>query len=107
MFVLLFRAALKAYGGSQARGRVGAAAASLYTATALPDLSCVCDLYHSSQQLQILNPLSGPKIKLASSWIIVGFVSAKPRQELKGKYFNCSIPFVNLVMLHELYSKFR
>ena len=28
------------------------------TATATPDLSHVCDLYHSSQQCQILNPLS-------------------------------------------------
>ena len=26
-------------------------------ATAMPDLSCVCDLHHSSQQRQILNPL--------------------------------------------------
>ena len=28
------------------------------TATALPALSCVCDLHHSSWQCQILNPLS-------------------------------------------------
>ena len=28
------------------------------TATAIPDLSHVCDLYHSSLQRQILNPLS-------------------------------------------------
>ena len=28
------------------------------TATAMPDLSCVCDLHRSSQQWQILNPLS-------------------------------------------------
>ena len=27
------------------------------TATALPDLSCICDLHHSSWQHQILNPL--------------------------------------------------
>ena len=27
------------------------------TATAVPDLSCVCDLHHSSWQHQILNPL--------------------------------------------------
>ena len=27
------------------------------TAMARPDMSCVCDLYHSSQQHQILNPL--------------------------------------------------
>ena len=28
------------------------------TATATPDLSCVCNLHHSSQQCRILNPLS-------------------------------------------------
>ena len=28
------------------------------TATAMRDLSCVCDLHHSSQQCWILNPLS-------------------------------------------------
>ena len=28
------------------------------TATAMPDLSCVCDLHHSSQQRWILDPLS-------------------------------------------------
>ena len=28
------------------------------TATATLDLSCICDLHHSSQQRQILNPLS-------------------------------------------------
>ena len=28
------------------------------TATATEDLSCVCDLHHSSQQCQISNPLS-------------------------------------------------
>ena len=28
------------------------------TAMAMPDLSCICGLYHSSQQCRILNPLS-------------------------------------------------
>ena len=28
------------------------------TATATPDLYCVCDLHYRSRQLQILNPLS-------------------------------------------------
>ena len=28
------------------------------TVTAMPDLSHICELYHSSQQRQILNPLS-------------------------------------------------
>jgi len=42
-FFLLFRASPAACGGSQARGLIRATAAGLY---------------HSSQQLQILNPLS-------------------------------------------------
>ena len=40
---------------SQARGLIGATAVG---ATATPDPSQVCDLHHSSQQCQILNPLS-------------------------------------------------
>ena len=53
-----FRAAPVAYGSSQARGRIGAVAPAYTTATATPDPSCVCNLHHSSQQRQILNPLS-------------------------------------------------
>ena len=57
-FFFFFRAAPSAYGGSQARGRIGAVAAGLcHTATATPDLSHICDLHHSSWQRQILNPL--------------------------------------------------
>ena len=43
---------------SQARGQIGAVASGLARATAMPDLSCICELHHSSQQHQILNPLS-------------------------------------------------
>ena len=39
----LFRAVPAAYGGSQARGQIGAVATGLATATAMPDPSCVCD----------------------------------------------------------------
>ena len=45
-----FKAAPAAYGGSQARSRIGA--------TATPDLSHVCILHHSSRQHRIFNPLS-------------------------------------------------
>ena len=51
------------------------------TATATWDSSLVCALYHSSQQHtanQILNPLSGARIKPASSWILVRFVTTEP-----------------------------
>ena len=42
------------------------------TATAVPDPSCICDLHHSSQQCQILNPLSKAKDRtrnMVPSWI--------------------------------------
>ena len=48
----------------------------------MPDQSCICDLYYSSQQCPILHPWARPGIKPASSCILVRFVSAKPRQEL-------------------------
>ena len=46
-----------AHGGSQARGLIRAVASSLARNRATPDRSHVCDLHHSSQQRQILNPL--------------------------------------------------
>ena len=43
------------------------------TATATQDLSQVCDLYHSSQQQWILNPLSEARdqtrIRMDTSWV--------------------------------------
>ena len=45
------------------------------TAIAMRDLSHVCDLHYSSRQGQSLNT----EIELASSWILVGFVSSEPQ----------------------------
>ena len=53
-----FRAAHMAYGSSQARVKLELQLLAYTTATAVPDLSRVCDLYHSSQQCPILKPLS-------------------------------------------------
>ena len=43
------------------------------TATAMPDLSRICDLCHSSSQWQILDPLSGARdrtcILMDTSWV--------------------------------------
>ena len=50
-----------AYGNSQAKGPIGAVAASLARATAAQDSSHTCNLHHSSQQHWILNPLSEAK----------------------------------------------
>ena len=55
---LLFRAVPPLYGNSQARGQIGAQPQAYATAAATRDPSCFCDLYHSSQQRKILNPLS-------------------------------------------------
>ena len=77
-----FWAASAAYGSPQARGQIGAACASLLTATAMREPSLVFDLHHSSLQGQILNPLSKPGIESVSSWILVGFVTAEPQWEL-------------------------
>ena len=53
------------------------------TATATWDLSCICDLHHSSQLCWILNPLSEARdqtqILMDTSWI----VSAVPQRELR------------------------
>ena len=53
-----FRATLGAYGSSQASGCIRAATTSLRHSHTMQDLSHVCNLYHSSWQHQILNPLS-------------------------------------------------
>ena len=46
------------HGGAQARGQIRAAPASLPTATAMPDLSRVCDLHDSLWQHWIPGPQS-------------------------------------------------
>ena len=78
-FFCLFRAAPAAYGGSQARGRIGATAASLHhswiwTASAT---------YTAAQgNARSLTHWVRPGIKPISSWILVRFVTTKPQQEL-------------------------
>ena len=52
------------------------------TATAMQDPSHICNLYHSSRQHQILNPLSEARDKTRTSWFLVGFISTVPRREL-------------------------
>ena len=78
----LFRASPAVYGSSQARGQIGAAAASLGT----PDLSCICDLRCSSQQYQILNPLSEARDGTCNLIDDSQIVNAEPQQELPKLY---------------------
>ena len=54
----LFRATPAAHGGTQARGWIWDVAAGLHHSHTVWDLSHICDLHHSSQQHQILSPLS-------------------------------------------------
>jgi len=57
-----------------ARGWIRAAAAGLHHATAIPDLSCICDLCHSLWHHQILNPLrearARTQILMDTCWVL-------------------------------------
>ena len=75
-FFFLFRAISVAYGNSQARGRIGAAAASLY---------------HNHSKAGSLTYWARPGIEPASSWILVGFVSDEPQRELLAHVLKCSV----------------
>ena len=116
----LFRAAPVANGGSQASGLIRATAAGLCHShgnarsephlwptpqlTAMPDPSRICDLHHSSQQCQILNPLSRPGIKPTSSWFLVGFISAAPQRELPYMFLKYFLQFHVISLLMVLYA---
>ena len=69
--VCLFGATPAAYGSSQARSWIGAVA----TATATPDLSCICNLHHGSWQRQILNPLSEARDRTHVLMDLAGFLN--------------------------------
>ena len=57
-------------------------------ATAMPDLSRVCDQHHSSWQCWILNPLSHwARDWTQTSWFLVGFLCTAPRWELPSLVF--------------------
>lgn len=49
---------------------------------AMPDPSCPCDLHYSSRLYQILAHRARPGREPASSWIMVGFITAKPQLKL-------------------------
>ena len=69
----LFRAVPVAYGSSQARSRIRAAAEAYTTATALRALSHICDLCCGNAGS--LPHCAGPQTEPASSWIPVRFLN--------------------------------
>ena len=83
----LLRATLTAYGRSQARGWIRTAAAGLHHSHSNVGSKPVFDPRHSSQQHQTLTHWVRPGIKSASSWILVGFITAEPWWELSIFFF--------------------
>ena len=67
------------------------------TATTMPDPRHTCELHQSSQQCQILNPLSEARDPLASSWTLVGFVTTEPQQAL---LLDFSLLCINASIVH-------
>ena len=78
---MLFRATPTAYGGSQARGLIGATAAGLCQSHRNSGPSCVCYLHHSSQQRGILNALSEARDQTQNLMVPSRIVSTAPQQE--------------------------
>ena len=77
LLLLLFRAAPSTYGDSQAGGQIGAVAAGLH---------------HSHSNMGSLTHWARPRIKPATSWLLVRFSSAAPRRQLPFIYlFICSL----------------
>ena len=68
-FLNLFRAKGATYRSSQARGGIGAVTASLH---------------HSHRNARSLTHCMRPGMEPATSWFLVGFISAAPWQDLQG-----------------------
>ena len=82
---LLFRAAPKAYGSSQARGRIGATAAGLHHQPQQRGIWAKSAIYTTAQgNAGSLTRCVKPGIKPASSRTLGGFVSSAPQGELLG-----------------------
>ena len=73
LFFLLFRTTHATYGGSRLGVQLELQLLACATAIAMQDLSRVCYLHHSSQQSQILHPLSKASDRthntMVPSWI--------------------------------------
>ena len=67
-----------------------------FTATAVPDMSHICDLHHSSQQCQILNP---PGEARDRSLVLVDTGRVHYRWVTTGTPFNCFLIFSKIYIL--------
>ena len=71
------------------------------TVTAMPDLSCLCDLHHSSWQTQILNPLSEARDQ-TRNFMVPGQIRfccammGTPVPDFSGKAFSFSL--LNIIL---------
>ena len=84
-----------AYGGSQARGPIGATAASLCHSHSNASLSSICNLHRNSYQWWILTHWARPRIEPVSTWIPVRFCSVEPQRDLH-IFISFSFPFLFL-----------
>ena len=80
--LLLFRAALAAYGSPRARGRFGAVAASLHHSHNKGGAKLSVQPTPQLTASRILNPLSEARDRTRASWMLVRFITAEPRWEL-------------------------
>lgn len=78
----LFKATSVAYGSSQVRDQIRAAADGPHHAIAMPDLSHVCNLHHHSRQGWILNPVIKARDQTHILMDLVRFVTTEPQQVL-------------------------
>jgi len=72
-----------AYGSSQTRGQIGAAAASLHHSHNNAGSELVVDLHHSSQQHQIPDPISAARDQTHIFMDTSGFISTEPQGEFQ------------------------
>ena len=81
IYFFLFRAAFMAYGGSQARGQIGAGRPIPQPQQhGIQATSVIYTMAHGNAGS--LTHWARPGFKPASSWILIRFVSTEPRQEL-------------------------
>ena len=121
------RTAPVACGISQARGHIRAAGTSLHHSHRNAGPSHICDLHHSLQQRQILNPLSKARnqthILIDTSWILnllshtgnsqwkdfftlpTDGSTFNPEQGVSGifKRESCMCPSLNFDFMHQMY----